>query len=286
MNPAVAARFNQIALSYDQHDQFLREIGRRLLSRMAYIRHQPRMILDMGAGTGFFSQCLREQFPKARVVACDCAPAMLEQAKLRRPLRRKTHFVCADAQSLPFMDHTFDLIFANLLLPWVQDVPAMFHEFRRVLTAEGCLLWTSLGPDTLKEAKHAWAEVDRYIHINDFTDMHDLGDVMVHAGLVDPVTDAEWLTVHYTQARYVLEDVKRAGSVVLGRSRPGLTGPQTWQRFEKAYEAFRDGSGKLPVTFEVIYGHAWGNALPVSTQSGTETLVPITSLTRRRNTRA
>ena len=143
------------------------------------------------------------------------------------------------------------------MLQWVDDPPRAFAEFRRVLAVGGLLTFTTFGPDTLKELARAFAAVDGYTHVSRFIDMHDLGDLLVHAGFADPVIDMEMITVTYPGPGALLAELKAIGATNQTRGRPrGLTGRRRRQALDDALAALaRDG--RVPATFEVVYGHAW-----------------------------
>ena len=174
-----------------------------------------------------------------------------------RPARGQTapRFVCADLNELPFRGVSADLVWSNLALQWVNDLPRAFAEFRRVLTVGGLLTFTTFGPDTLKELRGAFG--DGHTHVNRFADMHDLGDMLVHAGFADPVMDMEYVTLTYESPRALLEELKALGATNATRGRPrGLMGRRRLARVEQALEKLRR-DGRIPATFEVVYGHAW-----------------------------
>jgi malonyl-CoA O-methyltransferase len=174
--------------------------------------------------------------------------------------RFKGHgFVCADVERLPLADASVDLVFSNLTLQWC-NLDAAFAEFRRVLRPDGLLLFTSMGPDTLKELRASWAAADGEVHVNSFMDMHDVGDALVRARLADPVMDVEHLTVTYGEVERLLRDLKAIGAHNVNAGRPrGLMGRQRYAAMRSAYERYRR-DGVLPATYEVVYGHAWAPA--------------------------
>lgn len=251
--------FNAAVDSYDASAVLQQEVGNRLIERLDLIRLNPRWILDIGAGTGATTRRLMRRYPRARFVALDLAPDMLRKARRRAPLLRRLRCVCADAESLPFGTASFDLVFSNLTFQWVNDLDRAFLEVQRVLRPEGVLLFTSFGPDTLKELRQSWAQVDSYVHVNRFIDLHDAGDALVRARLAGPVMEMEYFTLTYRQARDLTHELKTLGAhnVAVGRN-TGLTGRRRWLAMETAYERLRTAEGRLPATYEVIYGHAWG----------------------------
>jgi malonyl-CoA O-methyltransferase len=234
-----------------------REIADRLLERLDYVRLQPRRVLDLGSGTGYAVDALQRRYRKARVVAVDFAHAMLIQARRRGTWLRRPLCLCADAERLPLADGAVDLILSNATFQWCNDLGAAFSECLRVLSPGGLLMFTTFGPDTLKELRAAWSSVDGYSHVSPFPDMHDVGDALVHARFADPVMDAERLTVTYTRLHDLMSDLKGIGAHNATDRRPrGLTGPRRLAAVQAAYEAHRQ-DGRLPASFEVVYGHAW-----------------------------
>ncbi|MCB1802940.1 MAG: malonyl-[acyl-carrier protein] O-methyltransferase BioC, partial [Gammaproteobacteria bacterium] len=160
------------------------------------------------------------------------------------------------------------------------DPPAAFADIARVLRPGGLLLFTSFGPDTLKELRAAWSAVDGQTHVHDFVDMHDYGDMLMHAGLADPVMDVERMALTYADAMQLMREIKLigAGNASMGRTR-GLLGRQRIAAVCAAYEQFRDRDGRLPVSYEVVHGHAWA---PQQRRSGDETRIPLDVLRQRR----
>jgi malonyl-CoA O-methyltransferase len=257
--------FERAAASYDQAAVLQREVGGRMLSRLDYIKHTPDVILDAGSGTGYGTRQLRLRYPDARMLAVDIAPAMHFQARpsvswwkqLLAVRGNQTSYVCGDIEQMPLKDSCAGLVWSNLTLQWCNDINRTLAEVHRVLQAGGLFMFSTFGPDTLKELRQAFHSADNYNHINRFTDMHDIGDMLVHNGFATPVMDMEYIVLTYDDVTSVMRDLKAIGAhnVTQGRRR-GLTGKISWQKGIKQYETLRI-EGKLPATFEVIYGHAW-----------------------------
>jgi malonyl-CoA O-methyltransferase len=277
LDPArVRSAFERAAASYDSAAVLHHEVGQRMAERLALVRLQPETILDAGCGTGDAIPELRTRFPPASIVGLDIAAAMLEAARrrvassttpersilarwlgARSTVHGPTGLVRADACRLPFAGGRFDLVWSNLLLQWINEPPRAFSEFNRVLGVGGLLMFTTFGPDTLFELRAAFSGVDQSTHVHRFIDMHDLGDMLVHAGFAEPVMDMERITMTYVDADALMRDLKSTGAhnATFGRPR-GLIGRGRWQRVRAALERFRR-DGRLPATFEVLYGHAW-----------------------------
>lgn len=259
----ISHAFNRAASTYDAAAVLYREVSKRLFERLNLIRLQPKTILDLGCNTGYCAQQLAKHYRPAHVIALDIAHNMLLQAKRRAGWFTKQVFVGADAAQLPFADHSIDMIFSNLVLQWC-DLTTVFAELRRVLRPGGLLLFATYGPDTLQELRASFSRVDNYTHVNHFIDMHDIGDILIHNKFADPVMDMEMITLTYPDVGKFLLELKALGAnTILTGKRKTLMGKQQWQSMLQQYENFRDKDNRIPATFEIVYGHAWGPALNV-----------------------
>ncbi len=253
----VRASFDRAAPQYDAVAVLQREVGQRLLERLDLVRLVPETILDVGCGTGAITAELMGHYRRARVYGLDLAPAMLAIARERSSWLRKLRCICADAEALPVADASIDLVFSNLALQWCEDLDQVFREFRRVLRPGGLVMFTTLGPDTLMELRRSWSEADGHTHVNAFMDMHDVGDALLRARLAEPVMDVERLTLTYDSLAELMRDLKTLGAHNLNAGRPrSLTGKGRLRAAAAAYERFRQ-DGRLPASYEVVYGHAW-----------------------------
>ncbi len=270
--------FNLHASEYQQAAKVQYEIGERLFERLHYLKIKPRYVLDLGCGPGFFSQRLKQHYPKAQIIGFDLAYNMLALAKSTFGWRKKWPLVNGDMTALPFADATFDLIFANQVIHWANPLAAVVAELNRVMNPNGCLMFSTLGPDTFLELRQAFATVDQFSHVNDFMDMHDIGDCLLREYFLDPVVDMEKITAHYPTLNSLLKSLKAQGVRNIHATRnPGLTGKSIWSKLEQSMAHYCTPDQKIPLTYEVVYGHAWkGNQR--QTAMGTETIVSIDQL--------
>jgi malonyl-CoA O-methyltransferase len=252
----VRRSFDRAAKSYDAAAVVHAEVRENLLQRLQLTTLEPRAVLDAGAGTGHASRSLKRRYPKALVVALDSSREMLHEAKRQQSWLRPFERVCADAELLPLGEGSVDLIVSNLMLQRCNP-DAVFAEFRRVLAPHGLLSFSAFGPDTLRELRAAWKQVDSHSHVHQFIDMHDLGDALVRAGFAAPVLDVERFTLQYLDVRKVAADLKATGAhnATAGRAK-GLTSTRKFAAMQAAYESFRQ-DGRLPATYEVVFAHAW-----------------------------
>jgi len=276
------AAFERASGGYEAAASLQARVAAELLERLELLRFSPGAVLDLGSGTGRVTRELKRRYPRARVIALDIAPGMLREARRHQRPWRRFDRVCGDALRLPLRDGSIDLIFSNLMLQWCEPLAAALSEARRVLAPGGFLSFSTFGPATLYELRTAWAEADGYNHVNHFPDMHELGDGLVRAGLMEPVLDADRFEVGYLDVLTLMRDLKAIGAhnVTAGRPR-ALAGRERLTRVQRAYEAFRRDEG-LPATYEVIYGASWGAAgRPASAQ--VEGVVRIAPGSIRRN---
>ncbi|MDR2877300.1 MAG: malonyl-ACP O-methyltransferase BioC [Chromatiales bacterium] len=278
----VRAAFDRAAPAYESVAVLQREVATRLEERLELIRLEPQTVLDVGAGTGELSARLSKRYPAAQLVLIDLSRAMLEQARMRgsffERLRRKRLFVCGDAERLPLAPACADLIVSNLMLQWCNDLEAVLQGLRRALRPGGLLIFTTLGPDTLRELRASWRAVDLHVHVNAFIDMHDVGDALLRAGFSDPVMDREDIVLTYDSVATLMRELKTLGAHNSTGGRPrGLTGPARLKSMTNAYERFRQ-NGRLPATYEVIHGHCWAPTTSANSSGGREVKIPLSQL--------
>jgi malonyl-CoA O-methyltransferase len=264
----VRRAFDRAADTYEQFAVLQNEVCNRLLEKLEIVKIEPEWILDAGSGTGAAVPALFKRYKKAQLAALDLSENMLNKTSRHGGFFRSPHLVCADIEQLPFADNAFDLVFSSLSMQWCNDLNAALLEAKRVLKPGGLFVFTTFGPDTLKELRHSWSKVDDASHVNQFIDMHDIGDALLHDGFAEPVMEAEVLTVTYNSVDEIMHDLKAIGANVTAQTtgdesvlastgwQKGLTGKSVLQTVRDSYEKFRLDD-LLPASYEVIYGHAW-----------------------------
>ena len=245
----VRTAFNKASSNYEDHAFLQKEIATRLSKKLDVITTKSDVILDLGAGTGLLSQQLEKRFGNSQIICLDFAQNSLKH-------NPASHKICANASHLPLADNSVDIVVSSLMMQWCPDLNQLFSEIHRVLKNDGLILFSTFGPDTLKELKKSWSVVDNKTHVNTFTDMHDIGDQLLGAGFQSPVMEMETLTLTYQTVTDLLRDLKAIGAQSVGNRSKSLTGKDKFKLMVEMYESFRK-DGKLPATYEVIYGHAW-----------------------------
>ncbi|MBI3371572.1 MAG: methyltransferase domain-containing protein [Betaproteobacteria bacterium] len=261
--PRARRAFERAAPTYFDAARLEREVGARMLERLELIRLEPGTIVDAGAGPGPQAEGLRRRYARALYVPLDTSLAMLREQRarsgwMRRVFsRRSPAAVCADMRGIPLAAGSCGLVWSNMALHWMSDPVPALREFGRVLRPEGLLMFSTLGPDTLKELRGAWEAAGAGPQAHRFRDMHDLGDMLTGSGFSSPVVDMEIITMSFASVAALVADLRATGqsSSAAGRRRT-LTGKHRWAAVREMLES-RAVDGRLAFTAEVVYGHAW-----------------------------
>jgi len=246
--------FSNAAITYDDAAVVQVEICERTLERLQMLK----------------------LFPNAQVIACDFAQTMLQQSHCKPAL-------CCDAEYLPIKNQSIDLIFSTSTFQWCEDLNQLFCECSRVLKRDGAVVFSTFGPDTLKELRLSWVGIDEKQHVHEFIDMHHIGDILLANHYQDPVVDREMIVLEYQTVNQLLADLKATGSrgkfshqgYELGA---GLTGKQAFSKFIAAYNTYRLENNSLPASYEVIYGYARKSPAQSADPITGEIKVPVDSL--------
>jgi malonyl-CoA O-methyltransferase len=262
----VRRAFSRAARSYEASASLQHAIEAQLLDSLSYRDSRPdaaapQVVVDLGCGPAHAAAAMQQRWPKARVLALDLALPMLQAGVARKawnPLRRRVQRVCADASALPLADACVDVLFSNLCLQWVDDLPAVLAGFRRVLKPGGLLLLSSFGPETLHELREAFAAVDAVPHVSPFAGIAQWGDALMAAGFRDPVLDRDVIQRAYADLPSLMRELRAIGATnALHARRHSLTGKSRWARAIAAYPSAGDGTS-LHATWETITAMAWG----------------------------
>jgi malonyl-CoA O-methyltransferase len=260
----VRRQFDARSARWPRHEAVVREVGRRLIERLALMRLAPRLIADVGAGAGAARAGLLARYPEARWLGLDVSSAMLLGARdagwtgrLAAWAGRAPWRVCAEAGRLPLAPGAVDLLHSNLMLHWHPAPHTLFPEWARVLATDGLLLFSAFGPDTLKELRAAMAEAWPAARPVNFVDMHDYGDMMVAAGLATPVMDVETLTLTYASPEALIAEARALGGNPRDDRPDWLPGGAAGRRLRAALARRAGADGRIALSFEVVYGHAW-----------------------------
>ena len=255
----IRRRFERAAATFDESDFVHAATRDGLLTRLEPLLVDTKTVIDLGAATGAANRALEKRFKGAKVIAVDFAHHMLKNARGKKSWLSKASFVQADARALPFPNASADVIFSNLLLPWIDDPTPVFSEVARVLRKGGVFAFATLGPDSLQEIRRAWSQVDDDAHVNQFLDMHNLGDGLVNAGLRDPVLDVDRLLVSYKTSNSLFADLTAVGARnSLQQRAPALTGKQRYAAMLSALGNDAAGGGNITLDLELVFGHCWG----------------------------
>jgi malonyl-CoA O-methyltransferase len=249
----VAASFSRAAPRYDSVAVLQREVGEHLLGYLDPVVVTPARVVDLGSGTGHFAPLLRARFPDIEYLGLDLAEGMCRYARDQHP--GAGQWLVADAESLPLAATSVDLVFSSLAIQWCQRPEALFAELSRVLRPGGRCVFTTLGPGTLNELRAAWREVDPHRHVNDFLPVERLEAGTTNLPDLALTLAQRDYRMDYDEVRELLDELKTLGAHNVSRERPaGLGGRRALLGMLRAYEQWRDVEGRVPATYEVIFG--------------------------------
>lgn len=249
---AVADSFSRAADTYDSVAQLQRQVGEILQQHIVQAGlDKPARLVDLGCGTGYFTDRLATTYPDAHIIGLDLAGGMLAHAKAHRHPRLQ--WLGGDMEQLPFAAHSVDAMFTSLALQWCEDLPAFFRAVHSILTPGGWLALCTLGPSTLHELRSSWAQVDDYVHVNQFDSAEHLRRCAAGAGLVEVQWRTDTVQLHYARLGELTHELKALGAHNVNEARAqGLTAPSKLRALTQAYERFRTPSG-LPASYEVYW---------------------------------
>lgn len=267
-NAAAARRaFDRAARNSGGQWDLADEIARRMAQRLDYVRLAPNHVVDAGCGQSP-ARLLGQRYPAAQLTGVESSFEMAAHTRRSKStfgrLKRligvdsgRSHMVCGDICALPIADSSVDMVWSNLALPWASSAGKAFSEFQRVLKGGGLLMFSTYGPDTLRELKAAFGCADKQRHVHEFADMHDLGDMLLESGFAEPVMDMDKIVYTYADIASLIRELRCSGQTnVMEDRRHGLMSPAVWNAMSTAYPA-RPTDARIEATFEIVYGHAW-----------------------------
>ena len=250
---SIQQAFNTRASSYDEYSVAQREVGRRMIERLDLLKFKPSNILDLGSGTGYLAELLLSKFPTSNITCLDLAENMLLECREKIP---NSNLIVSDIESMPFGPESFDLIISSFTLHWCEEIEKIFYDIRKSLKNDGIFMFTTVGPNTLRELQEAYTYIDIEQHVNSFTDMHMYGDSLLKCGFDDPVMDMEEIIVEYSSFRGVLNSLKKTGANTVIGQEPSYKSKKSYIELSNVYPK-NDDNCKFPVTYEMIYGMSW-----------------------------
>lgn len=247
---AVAHSFSKAASHYDQFAQLQRDIGAQLYAQMDC--PDPLQVVDLGCGTGYFSAKLAAQYPSAQLICFDLSEAMLAQVKKRQ--LQPARYQQGDIDALPFVKHSLDLIFSNLVVQWSDDFHQCMAQIKNSLKPGAKAYISTLLDGSLHELSQAWQQVDQHPHTNRFLALRDI-EAQLQALHFSKVTiRTETRVLHYSDVVQVMRALKGIGANhVHGHQTSGLSGRKLIQQLEVGYQPFHNAQGQLPLSYQVCY---------------------------------
>ena len=257
----VMRRADATASSFSEYDFIHKHCRNDLIEKMKPMSLNPKIGLDLGSALGSSSRYLSKRFKKCEILSLDISHSRLIESRKKRSILSRIREIQASANALPFINNSIDLIFANQLMPWIDNPNHFFSEISRILKKDGLFIFSTLGPDSLQIINTLWSKIDGFSHVNKFIDMHILGDNMLQSGLSDPVLDVEKLTLNYSTPESMLLDISSIGARnCLVERRPYLTGKANFIDLKNELNKTAI-DGQIAIDLELIYGHAWGKNL-------------------------
>lgn len=238
------------------------EVARRMAEKLALIRLQPERVVDWWSALGAGAALLEQAYPKARQLRVEPDSRWVERsrAQARRPWWTAARWSGGEAQIAREGDEIAPgagLVWANMMLHAVVDPVALIERWHALLRVDGFVMFSCLGPGTLRELRTMYQRLGWPAPTPGFVDMHDFGDMLVHAGFADPVMDQETLTLRWNSPGALLAELRTLGGNTAPDRASGLRTPRWRARLERELEALAAPDGTIGLSFEVAYGHAF-----------------------------
>ncbi|HSI56856.1 MAG TPA: biotin synthase [Ideonella sp.] len=252
---AAAVRRTVQRLSQQPAPWLHEEVARRMAERLPIIKQAPRQVLDWSGQAGGGAAALRAASPQARLSEVRAAaPAAEAPSWWRRAWPAKSVPVLAPG-SVPA--GAADLVWSNMALHFSPEPRVPMAAWRKALAADGFLMFSTLGPGSLALLRELYRKAGWGSAHAPFVDMHDLGDMLVESGFADPVMDQEILTLTYATPQALIGELQGLGANFDPQRHAGLRTPRWQARLLAALAAQAGPDWRIPLAFEVVYGHAF-----------------------------
>jgi malonyl-CoA O-methyltransferase len=263
IDPAAAARWEHAAPAASPwlHE----EVGQRMQDRLQWIKRSPAAWGDWEPVRGGLAvhASIAQRYPQARVHVVEPEPARAAVARARlapqgwRRLLPLGEGRGGAPQIGPLQVGAVQLLWANMHLHMVADPAALLRTWYDALAVDGFLMFSCLGPDTVQELRALYAALGWPPPAHEFTDMHDWGDLLMDTGFAEPVMDMERITLAFETPGRLLQELRELGANLHRERFPALRGRRWRAELERALAGLRGPDGKLTLTFEIVYGHAF-----------------------------
>lgn len=239
------------------------EVARRMLDRLQWIKLQPQAWAHWGALRGGMEAHakLTKIYPDSR---CFVAEAHEERAKeaiknIAKPWWSPSQWGAAPTRFEAPPPASVDMLWANMALHESADPQALLAQWHQALKVDGFLMFSCLGPDTARELRALYAQLGWPAAGHELTDMHDWGDMLVQTGFAEPVMDMERIELTFETPQRLLQELRELGRNLHPARFPGLRGRGWREQLHAALGRLADPAqdGRLKLSFEIIYGHAF-----------------------------
>lgn len=263
IDPVAAARWH--ALVPDESPWLHEEVARRMQERLQWIVKAPSAWCDWDPLRGGMQghALVGERFAQAVSQIAETSSPQGEaavRARLARPWWSPVRWSAAAPRfGLP-QDGSQQMLWSNMALHMAAEPQALIARWHRALAVDGYLMFSCLGPDTLRELHALYADLGWPAPGHAMTDMHDWGDMLVQAGFAEPIMDMERITLTFATPQRLLQELRGLGRNLHPRRFASLRGRNWRARLEQALAqrlADPRHGGQLALTFEIVYGHAF-----------------------------
>jgi malonyl-CoA O-methyltransferase len=243
----IIKKLNSNTKYFSEIDKLYYDVANIMLEKLEFVKINPKNILNLGSGLGQDTNLLKQVYSHAQIFQVDIAINLLKQQKkslFRRLIKlANTNLINANTYKLPFLDNSFDIVWSNLLLPYITNPDNFFTEIKRVLKPNGILLVSGFGVDSLSELRQY------NLNTNNFPDLHVIGDILFKLGFIDPVTDVDYLYYKDNNFAKILNVIRKIGCVDISCYKNRLS--------KIIYQQIlNDLDSSIEMKFEIFYAYA------------------------------